>query len=133
LPRIRDWHEGFYRDFHKHPELSHQEFETARKVADRLRGCGFKVHDGIGGIGVIGVLDNGSRLRVLFRADMDALPVQEAIGLDYASTARATDADGNEVPGACLWARCACDRAAWCGPTAGRRVLITGTAPHGSI
>ena len=59
LPRIRDGQEGFYRDLHKHPELSHQEFETARKVADRLRGRGFKVHDGIGGIGVIGVLATG--------------------------------------------------------------------------
>ena len=79
------------------------------------------MHDGIGGTGVIGVLPNGSGPSVLLRADMDALPVQEATGLDYASTARATDADGNEVPGACLRARCACDRAAWCGPTAGRR------------
>ena len=79
------------------------------------------MHDGIGGTGVIGVLANGSGPSVLLRADMDALPVQEATGLDYASTARATDADRNEVPGACLRARCACDRAAWCGPTAGRR------------
>lgn len=98
LPRVRDWQEGFYRDLHEHPELSHQEFETARKVADRLRGCGFEVHNGIGGTGVIGVLDNGSGPGVLLHADMDALPVEEATGLDYASTARATDADGNEVP-----------------------------------
>ena len=42
---------GFYRDYTKHPELSHQEFETARKVSDQLRGCGFEVHDGIGGTG----------------------------------------------------------------------------------
>jgi metal-dependent amidase/aminoacylase/carboxypeptidase family protein len=67
-------------DLHEHPELSHQEFETARKVADRLRGCGFEVHDGIGGTAVIGVLDNGSGPRVLVRADMDALPVEEATG-----------------------------------------------------
>ena len=56
------------------------------------------MHDGIGGTGVIGVLANGSGPSVLLRADMDALPVEEATGLDYASTARATDADGNEVP-----------------------------------
>lgn len=98
LPRIREWQQQFYRDLHRHPELSHQEVDTARKVADRLRGWGYETHDGVGGTGVVGVLANGPGPTVLLRADMDALPVQEATGLEYASTVRATDADGNDVP-----------------------------------
>lgn len=98
LTQVRDWQQDFYRDLHEHPELSHQEFETARKVTERLRGFGYDVHDGIGGTGVVGVLRNGSGPTVLLRADMDALPVEEATGLDYASTVRSTDARGDEVP-----------------------------------
>jgi hippurate hydrolase len=98
LPGIRNWQEDLYRDLHEHPELSHQEFATSGKVAERLRGSGFEVYDGVGGTGVVGVLVNGPGPTVLLRADMDALPVLEATGLDYASTVRATDADGNEVP-----------------------------------
>ena len=73
LSTIRDWQEDFYRDLHAHPELSHQEYETARKVAARLRDWGYDVHDRIGGTGVIGVLRNGPGPTVLLRADMDAL------------------------------------------------------------
>jgi hippurate hydrolase len=98
LDGTRDWQEGFYRDLHQHPELSHQEFRTAGKVADRLDGCGYQVHTGIGGTGVVGVFDNGRGPAVLLRADMDALPVAEDTGLDYASSVRAADADGVEVP-----------------------------------
>jgi amidohydrolase len=95
---VRGWQEEFYRDLHAHPELSHQEQRTAARVAERLRGCGFDTHTGIGGTGVVGILSNGSGPRVLLRADMDALPVREATGLDYASTVTATDTDGAEVP-----------------------------------
>ncbi|WP_197374143.1 amidohydrolase [Mycolicibacterium baixiangningiae] len=98
LSGIRDWQQDCYRDLHRHPELSHQEFGTARKVADRLGGLGYQVHDGVGGTGVFGVLDNGPGPAVLLRADMDALPVAEDTGLDYASTVRSTDRDGHEVP-----------------------------------
>jgi amidohydrolase len=98
LSGIRTWQEDVYRDLHEHPELSHQEHRTAKLVADRLRGWGYDVHDSIGGTGVVGVLRNGEGPAVLLRADMDALPVEEATGLAYASTERATDADGNEVP-----------------------------------
>ena len=98
LAHVRDWQQDFYRDLHRHPELSHREVDTARKVAERLRGFGYDVHDGIGGTGVVGVLRNGAGPAVLLRADMDALPVEEATGLDYASTVRTTDADGIDVP-----------------------------------
>lgn len=98
LDQVRGWQEDLYRDLHEHPELSHQETETARKVADRLGRCGYEVHDGIGGTGVVGIFRNGSGPVVLLRADMDALPVEEATGLGYASTVRVADSDGNDVP-----------------------------------
>lgn len=98
LDDVRAWQEEFYRHLHQNPELSHQEERTASAVADRLRGWGFDVHEKVGGTGVVGVLRNGEGAGVLLRADMDALPVREQTGLPYASTATATDADGNQVP-----------------------------------
>ncbi|HEX5296337.1 MAG TPA: amidohydrolase [Streptosporangiaceae bacterium] len=90
--------EAFYKDLHQHPELSHQEGRTAGRVARQLKECGFAVQSGIGGTGVVGVLANGSGPTVLLRADMDALPVREDTGAEYASTVTARDADGQEVP-----------------------------------
>jgi amidohydrolase len=90
--------EAFYRDLHQHPELSHQDQRTAQRVAGQLREYGCTVQAGIGGTGVVGMLSNGDGPTVLLRADMDALPVKEDTGADYASTATAQDADGNEVP-----------------------------------
>ncbi|HVT70145.1 MAG TPA: amidohydrolase [Trebonia sp.] len=89
---------ALYRDLHAHPELAFAEHRTAGIVAARLRDLGYQVTTGVGGTGVVGVLPNGSGPAVLLRADMDALPVQEQTGLDYASAARATDADGRDVP-----------------------------------
>ena len=86
-----------YCDLHAHPELSFQEERTAGIVADRLRALGYDVTTGIGGTGVVGILDNGPGPTVLLRADMDALPMAEKTGLDYASTSRATDRLGNDV------------------------------------
>ena len=83
-----------YKDLHRHPELGFQEHRTAAIVAERLSATGFDVTTGVGGTGVVGVLMNGSGPTVLLRADMDALPVQEATGLDYASTATAGSDDG---------------------------------------
>jgi amidohydrolase len=87
-----------YRDLHTHPELSFQEKRTAGIVAERLTALGYRVTAGVGGTGVVGVLDNGPGPTVLLRADMDALPVAEATGLAYASTARGTDPSGKDVP-----------------------------------
>lgn len=56
------------------------------------------MHAGVGGTGVVGVLENGDGPVMLLRADMDALRVREASGLAYASTATATDDAGTEVP-----------------------------------
>ncbi|MCF3134070.1 amidohydrolase [Streptomyces olivochromogenes] len=77
--------EDFYRDLHRHPELSLREHRTAGKLAGRLGDAGFETTEGIGGTGVAGVLRNGDGPTVLLRADMDALPVREETGLPYAS------------------------------------------------
>src|SRR5689334_18785345 len=90
--------EDLYRDIHEHPELSMQEHRTAGRAADHLRATGFTVTTDVGGTGVVGVLGNGDGPTVMLRADMDALPIREATGLPYASTATATDPSGSEVP-----------------------------------
>src|SRR5690606_22997168 len=87
-----------YKDLHAHPELGFQEDRTAGIVAARLGGLGFTVTTGVGRTGVVGVLPNGRGPTALLRADMDGLPVREDTGLDYASTAAATDEQGRSVP-----------------------------------
>ena len=74
------------RDIHRHPELAFDEHRTAALVADKLRAWGYEVTTGIGGTGVVGVLQRGHGTKRLgLRADMDALPIDEATGLEYAS------------------------------------------------
>ena len=98
LDKIQPWHLDLYQDLHRHPELSFQEVRTAGLVRDRLTQLGYDVHTGIGGTGLVGILRNSEGPTVLARADMDALPVREATGLPYASTATTTDASGHETP-----------------------------------
>lgn len=75
-----------YEWLHAHPELSNQERATAARLADALRGLGFDVHEGVGGTGVVAVLTGqGPGPTVLYRADMDGLPVTEKTKLPYAS------------------------------------------------
>ncbi|HXE20241.1 M20 family metallopeptidase [Castellaniella sp. UC4442_H9] len=90
--------ERFYKDVHAHPELSMQETRTAGLAADRLRAAGYEVAAGVGHTGVVGLLRNGAGPTIMLRADMDALPVEEATGADYASTVKATDPEGKTVP-----------------------------------
>jgi amidohydrolase len=90
--------ESVYKDVHSHPELSMQETRTAGIAADRLRAAGYEVITGVGKTGVVGLLRNGAGAGVMLRADMDALPVQEATGLPYASKVTATDSTGKTVP-----------------------------------
>lgn len=87
-----------YIDLHRHPELAGQEERTAGIVAADLTETGYEVIEHIGGHGVVGILRNNDGPVVWLRADMDALPVAENTGLDYASTAHAVDADGETVP-----------------------------------
>ena len=90
------WQEELYIHLHQHPELSMQEKETCDTIDAELTRLGYATQR-IGG-GVVGVLENGEGPAVLFRADIDGLPVKEATGLEYASTQTRTDTDGNEVP-----------------------------------
>jgi hippurate hydrolase len=77
------------RDLHAHPELGMAEHRTAEVVARELEALGIEVHRGVGGTGVVGVLRNGSGNRAIgLRADMDALPIEEATGLPFASRTR---------------------------------------------
>jgi amidohydrolase len=89
--------EALYKDVHSHPELSMQETRTAALAADRLRASGYEVTTAVGKTGVVGLLRNGDGPTVMLRADMDALPVEEATGLPYASKVTAPDRDGNTV------------------------------------
>ncbi|GGC11163.1 hippurate hydrolase [Marivita lacus] len=76
---------------HRHPEIGFEETRTAAFVAERLTGFGYDVATGIGGTGVIGTLHGPAASRnapgriVAFRAELDALPMQEATTLPYAS------------------------------------------------
>ena len=90
--------EDVYRDLHSHPELSFSETRTSALISAWLDGHGYRVLSGVGGTGVVGILERGTGPVVLLRADMDALPVQEATGLPYASAVRGVDGDGREVP-----------------------------------
>ena len=93
-PRVVAWR----RDLHAHPELGFAETRTAALVADHLRSLGMEVRTEVGKTGVVGVLRGGrSGATVALRADMDALPVLEATGLPFASTATGTYM-GNTVP-----------------------------------
>ncbi|AFQ50089.1 M20 family metallopeptidase [Burkholderia cepacia] len=89
--------EALYKDFHEHPELSMQEFRTAKIVADYVESLGYDVAREVGVTGVVAILRNGAGPTVMLRADMDALPMAEATGLPYASKAVAKDEDGVQV------------------------------------
>lgn len=73
------------RDLHRHPELAFNEQRTSGIVAEKLRSFGLEVHTGIAKTGVVGVLDFGDGPFIGFRADMDALPIEEDTGVLYAS------------------------------------------------
>ena len=94
-PDIQAWR----RDIHEHPELLYDVHRTAAFVADRLRefGCD-EVATGLGRTGVVGVIKgrkpagNGDIKVIGLRADMDALPIEEATDLPYASKNAGPDA-----------------------------------------
>lgn len=89
---------ALYRDFHRNPELSFQEKQTAARLAAEIRKSGFQVTEGVGGTGLVAVMKNGPGPVLMIRADMDALPVHEQTGLAYASSAKALTPDGLETP-----------------------------------
>src|SRR5450631_3771754 len=90
--------DALYRDLHQNPELSLHEEKTAAKLAAKLKALGFDVTEHVGGTGIVGVLRNGKGPTVLVRTELDALPVKEATGLPYASTATYKDETGTLLP-----------------------------------
>jgi hippurate hydrolase len=91
INRIADFHPdmtAWRRDFHQHPELGFEEVRTSGIIAAKLSefGCD-EVHTGIAKTGVVGVIrgSGASTAAIGFRADMDALPIEEATGKPYAS------------------------------------------------
>ena len=93
-----DYLADLFDHFHRNPELSTVEFETAKRMAQELRAAGFDVTEEVGGTGVVAMLENGPGPLVMMRADMDGLPVEEKSGLENASRATQTDPiTGNTV------------------------------------
>jgi hippurate hydrolase len=93
-----------YKHLHRNPELSRHEEQTSAFVAGELRKLGYtvtehvgKYEDGAQAFGVVAVLENGPGPRLLLRTELDALPVEEKTGLEYASTVKTTNAQGQQV------------------------------------
>ena len=89
--------EQLYKHLHRNPELSFHEEKTAARMAQELNNAGYAVTPGVGKYGVVGVLKNGAGPTVLIRTDLDALPVTENTGVEYASKVRVHDEQNNEV------------------------------------
>ena len=77
---------NIYKTIHQNPEISMEEKETASLLATELKKIGFEVTENFGGYGIVGIFKNGDGPQILYRTDMDALPMVEKTGLDYAST-----------------------------------------------
>ena len=103
-PTVGDWLAArlgeiveIYRELHRSPELSLEEEATSGRMARWLAAEGITITERVGGFGVVGVLKNGPGPVLMYRADMDALPVAELTGLPYASQVRVTDSRGATV------------------------------------
>ena len=83
--------------FHRNPELSLMEHQTAKRLAEELRSVGFDVTENIGGTGIVAIMKNGPGPMVMVRADMDGLPVKEESGLSNASKVITKDWNGESV------------------------------------
>ncbi|MGO2943316.1 amidohydrolase [Brevibacterium aurantiacum] len=83
-----------YKDFHRTPELSMQETQTAATISSKLEALGLETRT-YGGTGIVSVIENGEGPVVAYRADTDGLPIAEDTGYDYASTAEGTLPDGS--------------------------------------
>ena len=92
-PQVVEWR----RWFHQHPELSNREFKTSARIAEILRGMGLEPRTGIAHTGLVAVIEGGiPGPLVAIRTDIDALPVVEQTGLEFASTAR-SEYNGQDV------------------------------------
>jgi len=78
-------HKALYEHLHQNPELSFKEFKTAEKLSGELESLGFEVTRNVGGNGFVGVMKNGKGPVIMFRTDLDALPLEEKTGLPFSS------------------------------------------------
>ena len=119
-----------YKALHAAPELSFMEEATARRMAAEARRAGFAVTERVGGHGVVATLANGSGPTLLIRTDMDGLPVEEATGLPYASTATGRSREGEDGP---VMHACGHDihMAAWVGTA--RRLAASRSSWRGTL
>ena len=90
--------EALFIHFHQNPELSNFEFKTAKRLAAEIRDLGYEVTEGVGGTGIVAVMENGNGPTLMIRADMDGLPLKEDNDLDYISKAVQVGPDGKEYP-----------------------------------
>ena len=88
---------NLYIDIHQNPEISLMEKQTSERLASELKKIGFSVTENFGGYGVVGILENGEGPTILYRTDLDALPMEEKTGLSYASKIITKNFDGNDV------------------------------------
>lgn len=77
--------DALYKDIHAHPELAFEEVKTAAKLAAEMRALGFEVTEKVGKTGLVAIYNNGDGPTVMVRTELDALPMEEKTGLDYAS------------------------------------------------
>lgn len=82
LGEVKQWRQ----QIHSQPELGFKEFKTSSFIVDKLQSFGIEVHQGLGGTGVVGVLENGSGPTIGIRADIDALPIKEQNDIEHKST-----------------------------------------------
>ncbi|MCP4172458.1 MAG: amidohydrolase [Fuerstiella sp.] len=101
---VKDWMEEnldslvqLYFHFHQHPELSYEEKETSARIAQEWKTAGFNVTSNVGGYGVVALLKNGDGPTVMLRTDLDALPVTENTGREYASKVVVRNTDGSQT------------------------------------
>jgi amidohydrolase len=81
--------DALYKDIHAHPELAFEEVKTAAKLAAEMRELGFEVTEKVGKTGLVAIYGNGDGPTILVRTELDALPMEEKTGLDYASRDKA--------------------------------------------
>jgi amidohydrolase len=81
--------DALYRDLHAHPELAFEEVKTAAKLATEMRALGFEVTEKVGKTGLVAIYRNGDGPTIMVRTELDALPMEEKTGLDYASRDKA--------------------------------------------
>ena len=88
--------DALYKELHAHPELAFQEVKTAARLAAEMRALGFDVTEKVGITGLVAIYKNGDGPTIMVRTELDALPMEEKTGLDYASRDK-TNWNGREV------------------------------------